>query len=233
MQDRQPTYPGRVKLTPVSGQANVYDMERADQPIVEGTALNKANLLPDDVCAALGIPNTSTPADAFQELSALIIPVEERVVGETLLETTISQSGTQLNINVDTTNWGNYQYVFVIIDAALSRADAYMRVRLNNNSTEDLSYCYFNNDFYEMTGDRKYISATRATSANSERTVLCFNVFGSRSNSIVCHTKSTTTYSWGRSESIRYSRLTQINLICTSSKSSIQSGAHIKIVGVK
>jgi hypothetical protein len=40
--DRVPTYPGRVKLTPVSGQANTYDMQRADEPITVGTPLNKA-----------------------------------------------------------------------------------------------------------------------------------------------------------------------------------------------
>lgn len=40
--DRIPTYPGRVKLTPVSGQANTFDLERADLPIVEGTPINKA-----------------------------------------------------------------------------------------------------------------------------------------------------------------------------------------------
>ncbi len=40
--DRVPTYPGRVKLTPVSGQANTYDMVRADEPIEEGTPINKA-----------------------------------------------------------------------------------------------------------------------------------------------------------------------------------------------
>ena len=42
--DRVPTYPGRVKLTPVSGQANTYDLVRADQPITQGTLLNKALL---------------------------------------------------------------------------------------------------------------------------------------------------------------------------------------------
>lgn len=42
--DRVPTYPGRVKLTPVSGQANTYDLVRADQPIAQGTLLNKALL---------------------------------------------------------------------------------------------------------------------------------------------------------------------------------------------
>ncbi len=40
--DRIPTYPGRVKLTPVSGQTNTYDLERADLPIEEGTPINKA-----------------------------------------------------------------------------------------------------------------------------------------------------------------------------------------------
>lgn len=44
VKDRVPTYPGRVKLTPVSGQANTYDMQRADVPIVGGTPINKALL---------------------------------------------------------------------------------------------------------------------------------------------------------------------------------------------
>ena len=40
--DRIPTYPGRVKLTPVAGQENTYDMMRADAPIEAGTPINKA-----------------------------------------------------------------------------------------------------------------------------------------------------------------------------------------------
>lgn len=69
MQDRVPLYPGRVKLTPVSGQENTYDMVRADQPTQEGTPLNKANLLSDDVAALLGLGATSVPNDAFRALS--------------------------------------------------------------------------------------------------------------------------------------------------------------------
>ena len=42
--DRVPTYPGRVKMVPVSGQANTYDLTRADMPITEGTPINKALL---------------------------------------------------------------------------------------------------------------------------------------------------------------------------------------------
>lgn len=40
--DRVPTYAGRVKLTPVSGQTNIFDMVRADEPTEEGTPLDKA-----------------------------------------------------------------------------------------------------------------------------------------------------------------------------------------------
>ena len=40
--DRVPKYPGRVKLVPVPGQADTYDMIRVDEPIVEGTPINKA-----------------------------------------------------------------------------------------------------------------------------------------------------------------------------------------------
>ena len=69
MENRQPTYPGRVKLTPVPGQENTYDMERADEPTVEGTPLNKQTLLQDATCAILDIPNTSVPNDAFAKLA--------------------------------------------------------------------------------------------------------------------------------------------------------------------
>ena len=41
VKDRIPTYPGRVKLTPVSGETNTYTLERADMPIEEGTKINK------------------------------------------------------------------------------------------------------------------------------------------------------------------------------------------------
>jgi hypothetical protein len=41
VEDRVSTYPGRVLLTPVLGMDNVYDMSRADEPIIEGTPINK------------------------------------------------------------------------------------------------------------------------------------------------------------------------------------------------
>lgn len=42
--DRVPTYPGRIKLSPVEGQPDTFVMERADEPIEPGTPINKAAL---------------------------------------------------------------------------------------------------------------------------------------------------------------------------------------------
>ena len=69
MQDREPTYPGRVTLTPVYGLANTYDMERADRPLQEGTPLNKANLLKDATAALYGLGTDAVPDDALHLLS--------------------------------------------------------------------------------------------------------------------------------------------------------------------
>lgn len=72
MQDRVSLYPGRVKLEPVAGQANTYDLTRADQPTQEGTPLNKASLLKDYTCGLLGLSSAAVPDDA---LLALLIGV--------------------------------------------------------------------------------------------------------------------------------------------------------------
>ena len=69
MQDREPTYPGRVTLTPVYGLANTYDMERADRPLQEGTPLNKASLLKDATAALFGKTNAAVPDDILSLLS--------------------------------------------------------------------------------------------------------------------------------------------------------------------
>ena len=42
VEDRVPTYPGRVILTPVANEDNTFDMQRADEPLNSGTPINKA-----------------------------------------------------------------------------------------------------------------------------------------------------------------------------------------------
>lgn len=65
MKDRVPLYPGRVKLVPVSGQENVYDMTRADQPTQQGDPLNKATLLKDATAALFGLSTDAVPDDVL------------------------------------------------------------------------------------------------------------------------------------------------------------------------
>ena len=72
MQDRVSLYPGRVKLEPVAGQANTYDLTRADQPTQEGTPLNKASLLKDTTASLFGLDNTAVPDDAFSLIKTLL-----------------------------------------------------------------------------------------------------------------------------------------------------------------
>lgn len=68
MQDRVPLYPGRVTMTPVAGQANTFDMVRADDPTQAGTPLNKATLLKDATAALYGLGPGAVPDDVLAEL---------------------------------------------------------------------------------------------------------------------------------------------------------------------
>lgn len=70
MTDRTPTYPGRVRLVPVAGQENVFDLVRADAPTEAGTPLNKATLLNDAAASLLKLTgNGATPSKAFELLA--------------------------------------------------------------------------------------------------------------------------------------------------------------------
>ncbi len=55
--DRKPTRPNRYKITPENGAAYYVTIERADEPTVEGTALNAEtlnSLLPKPSVATVG-----------------------------------------------------------------------------------------------------------------------------------------------------------------------------------
>lgn len=72
MKDRVPASgkARRIKITPEDGSAAFYaTWEHADDPVEEGTPLNKANLLPDATAALMGLGTAATPADMFQALA--------------------------------------------------------------------------------------------------------------------------------------------------------------------
>ncbi|MEE1138199.1 MAG: hypothetical protein U0M02_06950 [Acutalibacteraceae bacterium] len=59
-------------MTPVQGEQGVYDTERADEPLQNGTPLNKSTLLSGEVENQLGLDENSTPSDAFLKLILLL-----------------------------------------------------------------------------------------------------------------------------------------------------------------
>lgn len=85
MKDRVPIYPGRVTLTPVSGQTNTFDLVRADQPTQEGTPINKASLLKDATAALYGKTNAAVPDDILNLLSkSTLAQIKEKYTKTTI-----------------------------------------------------------------------------------------------------------------------------------------------------
>ncbi|MBQ8402680.1 MAG: hypothetical protein IJX14_12210, partial [Clostridia bacterium] len=106
MKDRTSTYPGRVKLVPVAGMENTYTMSWADEPLQEGTPLNKATLLSDTVAAALRLTQEDpTVSDAFLAIDSGF----GRVTAEAR-PPVAADGGKAGDLWVDITNAGNHEY---------------------------------------------------------------------------------------------------------------------------
>jgi hypothetical protein len=70
MKDRTPTKPNRVKLTRDNGTSEYVKWERADEPVAEGTPINKATLLTDETAYLLELKKADpTPDDAFSQIA--------------------------------------------------------------------------------------------------------------------------------------------------------------------
>lgn len=118
MKDRTPTKPGRVRLVPVTGQTNIYDMSMADEPTEVGTPLNKANLLSDAAAAAVwpnSAPADPVPSDAFAELA-----VRDKVLLDTTTTSNISSGGSKTETLADDIE--NYREVEIWIYKESSQA---------------------------------------------------------------------------------------------------------------
>lgn len=114
MQDRTPTYPGRVTLTPVTGQDNTFDMAMADQPVAAGTPLNKASLLDDTVAAAVAAIEASTTPDTPNEALALLAAA---FTGRAKIETgSYTGTGTYGTDNRNSLTFGFVPQLVIIIE---------------------------------------------------------------------------------------------------------------------
>ena len=80
MKDRVSKYPGRVRLTPVAGSDDLFDLVRADEPEEAGTPINKNSLLKDETAEMLGLDQAKnpTPDDALKK----IMEIHEPNVGD-------------------------------------------------------------------------------------------------------------------------------------------------------
>ena len=96
MKDRQPTRPGRVKITPENGAAYYAVMEMADEPTEVGTPPTKANLLKDSTAALLGGNADMVPDDALVALKNLIDNLSPESLGAAQVE-----AGTYVGANAD------------------------------------------------------------------------------------------------------------------------------------
>lgn len=136
MQDRVPLYPGRVKMTPVAGQANTFDMVRADDPTKAGTPLNKATLLKDATAALYGMGTGAVPDDVFAEIGKYKqywwkrIPVVWRDAYATLGDVT----------SVETCGNSSSSYTYSISYSASYSVDSSGNVTLVSPSTLSVSY---------------------------------------------------------------------------------------------
>ena len=96
MKDRQPTQPGRVKITPENGDAFFAVMEMADEPLEMGTPPIKENLLRDETESALfGSARDRTVNDAFFGIASKLKLISADMASITL--TVKSASGNPLS----------------------------------------------------------------------------------------------------------------------------------------
>ena len=156
MQDRIPLYPGRVKMTPVAGQANTYDMTRADDPTQAGTPLNKATLLKDATAALFGLGTGAVPDDVLAELGKYKQYWWRRRVPKTTgyIEKVATQGSTflvQYNVTPVT-----YTYGDLSIDQSTGA------VSISNAQTITLNIYSSVSDFYVLVG--KYFTPDKTVS---------------------------------------------------------------------
>lgn len=173
MKDRIPLYPGRVKLNPVAGEANTYDMVRADQPTQEGTALNKANLLNDNTAEGLYLGDGEpTPdlafkkmlknvqvnpyrhldkaAGTFWEQSNIKAPRKDFGWGWYIEETNTIVLGAETKEIVNYSSDGGKTYASCVIDPSAKDSTAYINTIKN--------VCYKNGNYYALVLNALYKS---------------------------------------------------------------------------
>ena len=158
--DRVSKYPGRVRLVPVEGQPNVFDMVRADEPTVEGTLLNAEffNELGDGYMAATN--PTGTGSFSMNRLSGSVVGDYSHAEGK---DTTASATGSHAE------GRGTAKGVYSHAEGSGTANGSYSHVEGNGTTTIDGAYSHAEGD--KTTASNTYAHAegyyTTASSSSS------------------------------------------------------------------
>ena len=156
MQDRVSTYPGRITLTPVTGETDTYDWARADDPTVDGTPLNKATFLPDAVASAIETLTGETITLPSEALSALTTALDTMGLLYNAKMTAFSYVGTGSSSKQTNTFTFHPRIVFYI------REGGYIGEARNNNTNNYITCSWQIWVYDSIGGDRVTFSYSEA-----------------------------------------------------------------------
>ena len=173
--------------------------------------------------AALGLGSGSTLDDAMELLAK----------GETLFETTINQSGQQINVAIDPSTWSEYTYVIVDLGLPVPAATGIYYIRMNNSASTNQGCNYLVNNFNDnWSHDDTFIGYLWKRLVGTLNARLIFYVGKDNTNDITVFTVCGESYCVGHFQNQRYVTSASINIVGASS-STIGAGATVRIWGVK
>jgi hypothetical protein len=241
MRDRVPTYPGRMKLTPVPGQPNIYDMTMADDPIEPGTPPTKANLLSDETETALwGDAQDRTVDEAFGQVKTLLAPHSY----VKLIDITTTVAAAQIDVDMSGIDMSRLMGIDVYLrDFKTSGGNKVLTAQLTLNGNANAIYAlgYTGNS----TLFAGYVPVLLASGSNKEGAGAFFTLINGASgeNGVRILGQLSKGHASSASEAhpafgviaikeISFSGIQALNFFSADSAKVIDAGAKIKIYGV-
>lgn len=165
--DRVPLNPGRIKLIPVDGLDDTFDMERADNPTVEGTPMNKATL--DSIIQS-------------RLTGRYYIPAMQQTTGGTITDVStnpIPSSGWVTNGNMEAVSGDYTVYVHTNASEIAKAFDENLDTRWTGTSVSNV-YSHFTIKFSQPIKMRKFKAKFYLPSGNT----ITLNVKGSNDGEV-------------------------------------------------
>lgn len=161
MKDRQPTQVlanGAIRygVYNADGTLNHYEyLKREDAPTVEGTPLNKANLLSDATAAKLW-PNADTrPEDPTVSEALTELRKGKTKIGDVLITARAKPSDAWLLCNGQSIERSNYPQLFELLRSAASPA-AWTNKTVTGVDRDTAAVCYANSKWFAFAGTGEY-----------------------------------------------------------------------------